>query len=180
MMMNSNVATATSARKEFPTRKDFTARLRRTIDTRYGSLGETISADIQVRFYDVSTQLVLIRVARQYADKVKSSLSVLLTKKRLAAEGDRGERSGVAFRAADVHARVLSVHGSARTAKIGTINKLKDLFRVRLRRQLELCPDVDTCKQSNEHRKSSKSVIMEQKDTCKQFHELLQTVQNID
>ena len=169
---SSAVAAAPILNKDFPTKKDFTARLRRTIDRKYGPVvGEPISADLQVRYYDVNTRLVLVRVARQYADKVKQALSVLLTSKRLAAQGERGT-GGPAFKTADLVARVVSVHGSARTAKIGTIKRLKEIYRIRLKQQqngdegpLQLVKSSSTA---------------QQRDSCRQFHSALQSIQDVD
>ena len=192
----------------FPTKNDFTARLRRTIDMKYGPVdGGPISADLQVRFYDLTTRLVLIRVARHYVVFVKRSLSTLLTKNRLLAmkkrqeqEGQgQGVRVGPAFRTADVLARVVSIHGSARTAKIGTVNKLKDIYRAKLLKQQQQRMGVDcgyssqflslSSSSANDHtgasnrsskQTSSKTFTIQQKETCRQFHTALQSIQNID
>ena len=193
---------------EFPTKNDFTARLRRTIDMKYGPVdGGPISADLQVRFFDLTTQLVLIRVARHYVGFVTRSLSTLLTKKRLLAmkEGEefggqgQGVRIGPAFRTADVLARVVSIHGSARTAKIGTVKKLKDIYRAKLLKQQQQqiggsngggnqlsssssSSATDHAGASNRSPKqtTSKTYTIQQKDTCRQFHTALQSVLNID
>lgn len=111
----------------FPSKKEFTTRLRRTITWCFGVAGEGPSHDTQIRFFDAETQLVLVRGPRQYCDMVRSSLTLLLTRKQLLSLGERLVDD--AGSTSDYCASVISVHGSARTAKIATFRKLRELYR---------------------------------------------------
>ena len=56
----------------FPPKNEFTARLRRTVAWCFGIEGEA-SCEVQVRFCDAETQLVIVRVPRDACGKVRAA-----------------------------------------------------------------------------------------------------------
>jgi len=67
---------------------------------------------------------MLVRGPRQYCDMIRSALTLLLTRKQFLSLGEKIDRP-----ISDYYASVISVHGSARTAKIATFRKLRELYR---------------------------------------------------
>ena len=79
-----------------------------------------------------------VRVPRQYCDTIRSALTLLLTRKQLVSLGDTLDATTTAQ---DYYASVVSVHGSARTAKIAVYRKLRELYRIELQESRRRFPD---------------------------------------
>lgn len=122
----------------FPSKSEFVARLRRTVAWCFGIAGEAPSYATQIKFYDPDTQLVVVRVPRQYCDTIRSALTLLLTRKQLVSLGDTLDATTTAQ---DYYASVVSVHGSARTAKMAVYRKLRELYRIELQESRRRFPD---------------------------------------
>jgi Rpp14/Pop5 family len=78
---------------------------------------------VPVRYYDASqTKLLLLRVPRDVVTSVRASLSFLTT-----------------VRTRRVALHTVSIHGSARTAKLATVRRIRSYYReqvLQMRRQL--------------------------------------------
>ncbi len=121
----------------FPSKKEFTSRLRRTVGWCFGIEGEA-SCEVQVRFCDAETQLAVIRVPRDSCGKIRAALTLLLTCKQLRSLGEPTPKSQ------DYQVSVLSVHGSARTLKIALYRKLRELYRFKIENARKIFPDDKT------------------------------------
>lgn len=135
---NNNETRIGSPSDLFPSKKEFTIRLRRTIAWCFGIAAEGPARDTQIRFCDAETQLALVRVPREHCDTIRSSLSLLLTRKQLFSLGEKADRQP--WTSSDYYASVISVHGSARTAKIATFRKLRELYRLHLQKSRTMFP----------------------------------------
>ena len=144
----------------FPSKKEFTIRLRRTIGWCFGIAGEGPACDTQIRFFDAETQLVLVRIPRQYCGMVRSSLTLLLTRKQLISLGEKVD--GQPSASSDYCTSVISVHGSARTAKIASFRKLRELYRQQIQESRIVFPNDDKL----------------QKHLCRALQERLTLIQN--
>jgi len=142
----------------FPSKKEFITRLRRTITWCFGITGEGPACETQIRFCDAATQLVLVRAPRQYCDMIRSALTLLLTRKQFLSLGEKIDGP-----TSDYYASVISVHGSARTAKIATFRKLRKLYR----REIQEC-----------RVKSFPSDDRVEKNLCRALEERLTIIQN--
>ena len=120
----------------FPSKKEFTTRLRRTVGWCFGLEGDA-SCEVQVRFCDVETQLAVIRVPRDSCGKIRAALTLLLTRKQLLSLGEPTT-------AKDYQVSVVSVHGSARTLKVAIYRKLRKLYRFKIEKARKLFPDDKT------------------------------------
>lgn len=105
-----------------------------------------------VRFFDVTTMLALIRVPRDLCSIVRSSLTLLpeLQHRRIAIT-------------------VVSVHGSARTAKITCMRTVRYFYRERLTSLMTLS--------------TATKVSIDRKEldaTCRSMEESIETISNID
>ncbi len=148
-----------SSNSSFPSKKEFTNRLRKTISWCFGIAGEVPACDTQVRFIDAQTQLVVIRTPRDYCGKIRAALTLLLTRKQLASIGELSQEETCEYLAA-----VVSVHGSARTAKIAVFRKLREVYKAKIEESRRLFPDDDDDKAS--------------KKLCKALQERLALIQN--
>ena len=118
---------------KFPSKKEFTNRLRRTVGWCFGIEGES-SCEVQVRYCDAETQLAVIRVPRDSCGKIRAALTLLLTRKQLLSLGEPTTSQ-------DYQVSVLSVHGSARTLKIAMYRKLRALYRIKIEKSNKIFPD---------------------------------------
>jgi len=128
----------------FPSKKEFMTRLRRTVAWCFGIAGEGPACDTQIRFCDAETQLVVVRVPRQYSDMIRSSLTLLLTRKQLLSLGEKVDT----VTPSDFHVSVVSVHGSARTAKIAIFRRLRELYRLQIQESRIVFPNDDKLQQN--------------------------------
>lgn len=143
----------------FPSKKEFHGRLRKTISWCFGIAGEVPACDTQVRFCDAETQIAVVRVPREFCGKIRAALTLLLTRKQLASIGELTEMESKQ----DYLASVVSVHGSARTAKIAVFRKLREVYKVKIEESRKLFPEDDN--------KASKRF-------CKALQERLALIQN--
>lgn len=151
-----------------PSRKDFAALLRTTISLHFGIAAEGASSDLHIRFFDdTSTQLALVRVSRQSCDIVRAALTLLLTQKQLEALGASDDSPTVK---SDVIASVISVHGSARTAKLATFRQIRGLYRHKMQVLRQSLRDIESTK----HLKAQENKL------CLELQERLSMVQEID
>ena len=127
---------SSSPSDSFPSRKEFTARLRRTVSWCFGIAGEGAACEMQIRFFDTETRLVVVRVPREHYRIIWSALTLLLTRKQLLSLGEKTD-------AGDYQASVVSVHGSARTAKVATYRKLRELYRQKVEESRTVIPSDD-------------------------------------
>ena len=148
----------TSSSDLFPSKKEFASRLRRTVGWCFGIAGEGPASDTQLRFYDPSTQLAVVRVPRKYCDMIRSSLTLLLTRKQLLSIGENADTT----QQSDYQTSVVSVHGSARTAKIAVFRKLRELYRKQIQESRILFPNDENLR----------------KTLCRGLQERLATIQN--
>lgn len=155
---NQQMSVGSSSLDLFPSKKEFMARLRRTVTWCYGIAGEGPACDTQIRFCDAETRLVVVRLPRQYGDMIRSSLTLLLTRKHLLSLGEKVDK----VNPSDFHVCVLSVHGSARTAKIAIFRKLRELYRLQIQESRISFPNDDKL----------------QKNLCRSLQERLTLVQN--
>mmetsp|Transcript_16095 Transcript_16095/g.37313 ORF Transcript_16095/g.37313 Transcript_16095/m.37313 type:complete len:174 (-) Transcript_16095:131-652(-) len=144
-----------SSSDSFPSRKEFTARLRRTVSWCFGITGEGAACDTQIRFCDADTRFVVVRVPREHYRIIWSSLTLLLTRKQLLSLGEKTDTG-------DYQASVVSVHGSARTAKVATFRKLRQLYRQKIEESRTVIPND----------------VKLQKNMCRALQERLVLVQN--
>jgi hypothetical protein len=150
-----------------PSRKDFIALLRKTISLSFGLAAEGASSDVQVRFFDpTSTQLALVRVPRQSCEMVRASMTLLLTRKQLMTLGESEDTEAKS----DVIASVISVHGSARTSKLATLRKIRDLYRQK----------IQVLRRSLQESESTRHLKTEEKKLFLELQERLSIVQEID
>lgn len=129
---NNNGCTTSSSEDSFPSKKEFTTRLRRTVAWCFGIVAEGPACDTQIKFCDPETQLVVVRVPRQHCGMIRSSLTLLLTRKQLLSLGEKVETTTTNSIPSDYQASLVSVHGSARTAKIAVFRKLRELYRMQM------------------------------------------------
>jgi Rpp14/Pop5 family len=104
-----------------------------------------------VRFLDVTTMLALIRVPRDLCHIIRSTLTLLSEL--------QGRRIALS---------VLSVKGSARTAKVDCIRKTRYFYHERLANRMKL---------------STSKVFSDQNElerTCRSMEEAIETISNID
>ena len=127
-----------SKSSNFPSKKEFTNRLRKTISWCFGIAGEVPACDTQVRFIDEQTQLVVIRTPRDYCGKIRAALTLLLTRKQLASIGELSQEETCEYLAT-----LVSVHGSARTAKIAVFRKLREVYKEKIEESRRVFPDDD-------------------------------------
>jgi hypothetical protein len=174
---NTGPSASTTTRKEddssSSSKKDFLALLRKTITLHFGVAAEGVASDVQIRFFDdSSTNLILVRVSRDSCDMVRASMTFLLTRKQLSAVGELDESSSIVDNNSwsDIVASVISVHGSARTAKLATLREIRGLYRQR----------IHVLRQSHQDKESTKYVKREEKKLCLELQERLLTVQGID
>jgi RNase P/RNase MRP subunit POP5 len=123
----------------FPSKKDFMTRLRKTISWCFGLAGEPMGAHLLVKFYDPSSQLVLIRCPRQYCGQVRVALTLFLTPQQMQQQQQQPSNAAATTDSSssnkpssNIMCSVLSVHGSTRTAKIAIIRRLRDTYRQKL------------------------------------------------
>lgn len=82
---------------------------------------------ISVRVYDPATGLALLRVPREFAELVRSSLTLTLWSRNSLNTGISTSKKPVLV------ASTLAINGSARTAKLATISELQRVYSARLR-----------------------------------------------
>jgi RNase P/RNase MRP subunit POP5 len=172
-------------------KKEFIGRLRKTISWCYGLSGEPIVAHTLVRWYDPTTRLLLIRCPRQYCDQVRGALTLLLTEKQQssrpisAPRGDDGSISTTKATSTTVSSSplfivcsVISVHGSARTAKIATVRMVRRIYR----HKIKLAIQTEQQEASTVHslNKDQKGTEVESTKLCHDLQERLGTILSID
>ena len=157
--IRTNEKKKSSSSNGFPSKKEFHGRLRKTISWCFGIAGEVPACDTQVRFCDAETQIAIVRVPRQYCGKIRAALTLLLTRKQLASIGELSEMES---KQQDYLASVVSVHGSARTAKIAIFRKFREIYKAKIEESRKLFPEDD---------KASKRL-------CKALQERLALIQN--
>ena len=161
-LQHTSASSGPSSAHLFPSKKEFTIRLRRTIAWSFGIAGEGPACDTQVKFCDAETQLVVVRVPRQYCDMIRSSLTLLLTNKQLVSLGETTTTQQQQGSMQDYQASVVSVHGSARTAKIAVFRKLREVYRLQIQQSHIAFPNDGKLK----------------KNLCRALQERLALVQN--
>jgi hypothetical protein len=161
-----------SSSSQYPSRKEFTIQLRRTITWCFGIAGETAVFDTHVRFFDVNaSQLVLIRCPRQHCGIIRSALTLTLTRKQMISLGQTmGDTDDGTF-CSDWISSVISVHGSARTAKIATLRELREVYRDKILQSRELL-GADQI--------SRREATLKEKKLCTELQERIVTVRIID
>jgi len=133
----------------FPTKKELAIAIRESLVSCFGQSSTTEAArEIQVRLSDLSTRLAMIRVPRQFHTKIRASITFMtaIGGKRLVAS-------------------VISVNGSARTAKLATIRHIRSIYRERILLQQQMGNGHESMK------------LME--ESCKQLNDLLAVVSDI-
>jgi hypothetical protein len=155
-------AYSSSRPSPFPSKKEFLARLRRTVSWCFGIAGEGPAYDTQIRFCDPDTRLVVVRVPRDSCGMIRSALTLLLTRKQLASLGETTRTMEATQPPLDYLASVISVHGSARTAKIAVFRKLRELYRMQIQESRAVFPNDDRI----------------QSNLCRALQERLALVQN--
>lgn len=142
---NKALTTVSTASELFPSKKEFAARLRRTITWCFGIDGTGVAHDTQIRFCDATTHLVLIRGSRPHCDRICSALTLLLTRDQLLFLGEK-TLYNESKKSDNYYASVISVHGSVRTAKIAMFRKVRELYRLELlnngKFEKRLCRDL--------------------------------------
>lgn len=94
------------------TKKDVLKSIRDSLGLSFGVASSGISNEIQVRLYDEHFRLAMIRVPREESPTVRAAVTFLR-----------------AVQGKPVVASIISVNGSARTAKAATIMEFKRSFR---------------------------------------------------
>mmetsp|Transcript_29536 Transcript_29536/g.53413 ORF Transcript_29536/g.53413 Transcript_29536/m.53413 type:complete len:162 (-) Transcript_29536:69-554(-) len=94
------------------TKKDLAKCIRDSVASSFGIAASGIAQDLQVRLYDESSRLVIIRVARDSCDMVRVAICFTTV-----------------IQGKSVAASVVSVNGSARTAKRAALLELRQNFR---------------------------------------------------
>jgi len=105
---------------DLPSRKDITTCIRQAISSTLGVAGERPASELQVRFWDPNSRLLLLRVPRDECGRVRASLTLW---------GHLPLSSSSSCR---IVASVLSVNGSARTAKRSALHTIQKYYRQRI------------------------------------------------
>ncbi|CAJ1945884.1 unnamed protein product [Cylindrotheca closterium] len=154
----------------FPSKKEFALMIRQSISSCFGVAADGAAMETQVRFVNSTTRLVLLRVPREFCNMVRCSITMLTrniaddvaaiaatTTKDDSMTGSSTKRALAQLdRRPTLVASVISVNGSARTAKLSTMARIRKVYRQRIL----------------ENDKDPKLV--------EELHSLLSLVQNID
>lgn len=85
-----------------------------------------------VRFVDPTTRLVLLRVPREFCNMVRCSITMLTRNISEDVAAIKQNDSKGAGRRPTLVASIISVNGSARTAKLSTMARIRKVYRQRL------------------------------------------------
>mmetsp|Transcript_33201 Transcript_33201/g.80271 ORF Transcript_33201/g.80271 Transcript_33201/m.80271 type:complete len:182 (+) Transcript_33201:1119-1664(+) len=157
----------------FPSKKEFALMIRQSISSSFGLAADGAAMETQVRFVNPTTRLVLLRVPREFCNMVRCSITMLTRNisddvATIAAATSKDDETGGSSssstkralaqlnRRPTLVASVISVNGSARTAKLSTMARIRKVYRQRI-----LDNDRDP-------------------KVVEELHSLLRLVQNID
>jgi len=149
----------------FPSKKEFALMIRHSISSCFGVAADGAAMETQVRFVDPTTRLVLLRVPREFCNMIRCSITMLTRNisndmVTINDEGTSRSKKQAINRRPTLVASVVSVNGSARTAKLSTMARIRKVYRKRI---LSL---------ENNNRDDPKML--------EELHALLRLVQNID
>lgn len=172
-------------------KKEFVTRLRKTIGWSYGLAGgESLLAHTNVKFYDSTSGLVLIRCPRQHCGQVRAAVTLLLTPKQVQAispasatpmRDDKSRNNNhpdTSATAATVFS-VVSIHGSTRTAKIAAMRMVRSVYRQKL-----LMAKQRKQQQQQETQQTTSSfdliLLQEEHQLCRELRDRLGTLSSVD
>eukprot|EP00980_Cylindrotheca_fusiformis_P009015 scaffold1934_cov79-Cylindrotheca_fusiformis.AAC.4 len=127
--------------------------IRQSISSNFGVAADGAAMETQVRFVDAKTRLVLVRVPREFCNMIRCSLTMLT-------HNVTNNTTSSSSRRPTLVASVLSVNGSARTAKLATIARIQKEFQIPIQKEL---PNPTT-----------ESLLLQE------LQSLIVTIQNID
>ena len=167
-------AVATRSILSFPSKKEISAMIRQSMSSCFGLVADGAANEVQIRLVDPSTRLVLLRTPRKLCNLVRCSLT-LLTTATITRDGNNatGEANNKNNRPIRIVASVISVNGSARTAKLATMGRVKEYYKKKM------------LSNKDDNEKDGKTTMKKKKDQqhealVKELQALLTTIQNID
>jgi len=117
---------------EIITARDIYLELRNLVQTVFGISGAAMTHDLQVRIYDAEARIAIIRISRCQCNLVRASLTLLTSLKKF-----------------PLVANVISLSGSARTAKMIALRELRKDMEMKLSESRRLGSLSKKMKKSN-------------------------------
>lgn len=153
----------------FPSKKEISAMIRQSMSSCFGLVADGAANEVQIRLVDPSTRLVLLRSPRKLCNLVRCSLTLLTTisTTKAATVNTSNVKKNINNQPTRIVASVISVKGSARTAKLATMARVKEYYKKKLLL-------LSGKKKKQQPQKSQHEALV------KELQSLLTTIQNID
>ena len=150
----------------------------------FGDAAAGAAYDTHVRWCDSGTQLALIRVPREFYPMIRASVT-LLTQLVVSANhtANKPNDTTTPTTMTRLALHVLSVHGSARTAKLQALRRVQKLYRDRIVRVTQRLDDNDDKRPTNANvrrsRKRPTSSVDHDDETIKLCRVMQETLEQI-